>query len=184
MHTGGFMRTTSYHTLHRTGSPPAEPVTLAQAKQYLRVDDTSEDSLITDLITAVRIYAEDYTGRSLTVQDWQVTYRDHLPAVITLPRPPAQAILSLTQQDEGGAVSTIDSSSYRLLDTRRLSLDTPRCAALFTLTYTSGEHPLSASVTTQAMLNHLARCYEYRGDMAPLPPQVRELYDQRREARL
>jgi len=45
-----------------------EPLTLAQVKTYLRVDDDLEDALITALITAAREYAERYENRLLVAR--------------------------------------------------------------------------------------------------------------------
>lgn len=45
-----------------------EPLTLAQAKQYLRVDDDTEDWLIGVQITAAREFAEKYENRLLVAR--------------------------------------------------------------------------------------------------------------------
>lgn len=178
------MRTTPYHSLHRTGTPPAEIITLSEAKQFLRVEHVTDDSLIEAAITAVRQFAEDYTGRSLATQEWELVYLDYLPARIWLPMPPAQSITSLVTEDNDGQATTISATQYRLVSAALVQLHTPIDAPLIRLTYMSGENSLNQSVMKQAMLAHLARCYEYRGEIAPLPPQVRELYDSRREVRL
>jgi uncharacterized phiE125 gp8 family phage protein len=44
----------------------AEPLTLDQAKQNLRVDTSDDDDFITDLIVAAREHVENYTGLVLT----------------------------------------------------------------------------------------------------------------------
>jgi len=46
-------------------APPREPVTLEMAKQFLRVTQPDEDSLISDLILAARIRVETLTASSL-----------------------------------------------------------------------------------------------------------------------
>lgn len=45
-------------------TPPAEePITLSEAKEWCRVTTTDDDSLITSLISAVRIFGERYCNR-------------------------------------------------------------------------------------------------------------------------
>ena len=51
-------------------APTSEPVTLAEAKAYAKVDDTSEDTLITNWIVAARQMVEQATGRKLMSQVW------------------------------------------------------------------------------------------------------------------
>ncbi|MEQ1619683.1 MAG: head-tail connector protein, partial [Terricaulis sp.] len=47
-------------------TPPAsEPITLAEAKLFLRIDQTAEDPLITTLIAAAREAVEVACGRAL-----------------------------------------------------------------------------------------------------------------------
>lgn len=52
--------------------PLEEPVTLAEAKSYLRVDGTDLDGLISDEITNARQFCERYTGLMLITQSVSV----------------------------------------------------------------------------------------------------------------
>lgn len=62
-----------------SGAPEAELVSLADMKNYLRVEDiTEDDDLITGLIKAAREYAETYTGKSL-VKKLYTQYLDSFP---------------------------------------------------------------------------------------------------------
>ena len=71
----------------------AEPVSLAQAKLWLRVDHDAEDDLITALVSAARDYVEAQTGLALAPQTWRLAVRpSELP--VELPRPPFGALLS------------------------------------------------------------------------------------------
>ena len=55
-------------------APTAEPITLAEAKLHLRVNNSVEDALITALITASRQFVEGYTWRPLMTQTVDVVY--------------------------------------------------------------------------------------------------------------
>lgn len=74
-----------------TTAPAAEPWTLDEAKEHLRVTHNEEDGYITRLIVAARRKVERDTGRALVTQGVTL-YLDAFPAVIWLPRPPLQAI--------------------------------------------------------------------------------------------
>jgi len=52
--------------------PAAEPVTLASAKSWLRVDHSSDDTLISGLISAARDHVERYIRRSLVRTTWRM----------------------------------------------------------------------------------------------------------------
>ena len=97
----------------------SEPITLAEAKNFLRVDNSDDDDLIEALITAAREMCEQYTRRILvtTVID---EYFDGFPNyrtpedkdIIYLSRGPVQSIQSLKYVDEIGSEETVSSSSY------------------------------------------------------------------------
>jgi len=59
-----------YRSLVRATEPAAEPVTLAEAKAHLRVDTTAEDDLISALVKAARVWAEEYLDRTLCQTQW------------------------------------------------------------------------------------------------------------------
>ncbi|MFM0330658.1 head-tail connector protein [Paraburkholderia strydomiana] len=55
-----------------TLAPTEEPVTVDEAKLHLRVTDSSEDTLITMLISAARIHAENVCRRVFVTQKWDL----------------------------------------------------------------------------------------------------------------
>ncbi|GGA54196.1 head-tail connector protein [Pelagibacterium lentulum] len=52
--------------------PVDEPISLAQAKAHLRIEDDAEDGLIESLIAAARTHLEAITGSALLRQTWRV----------------------------------------------------------------------------------------------------------------
>ena len=55
---------------------PTEPVTLARAKQHLRVLHSEEDDLIQDYITAARYWVEQYIQKPVVRHDISVYYEE------------------------------------------------------------------------------------------------------------
>ena len=53
-----------------SSAPSSEPLTLSDTKSYLRVDHSSDDSLITSLIIASRQLVEEHTGRALITKTY------------------------------------------------------------------------------------------------------------------
>jgi uncharacterized phiE125 gp8 family phage protein len=100
-------------TLRSITAPASEPVTLAEAKLHLRVSIATDDALITSLITAARVEAEQQTERSFMPQTWELTL-DCFPCVITLNRPPVTSITSLKYLDTAGVQQTLSPSLYAL----------------------------------------------------------------------
>jgi uncharacterized phiE125 gp8 family phage protein len=59
--------------------PAVEPLTLGEAKAYLRVEHGDDDSVIAALIAGARIHVETQTRRVLITQTWRLV-RDSWPA--------------------------------------------------------------------------------------------------------
>ena len=107
-----------YRSLTTLTEPVNEPVSLVEAKAYLRVDNTDEDTLIGTLITAARQWVESYLDRALILR--QLVLRlDTFPVEIELPQPPLSSTgtttaISLTYTLETGTTATLSSSEYRI----------------------------------------------------------------------
>jgi uncharacterized phiE125 gp8 family phage protein len=95
-------------------APAVEPLTLAEAKLYLRVDATTENSLITGMIVSARQMVETYTRRALATQTWDFRYPWFMDTrrPLIVPKAPLQSVTSVTYLDEDGASQTLGSSNY------------------------------------------------------------------------
>lgn len=97
-------------------TPPAvEPVTLADAKAYLRVAHDDDDGVISTLIAAARSHVEAQTRRALISQTWQLR-RDSWPcdgrlAVIPVP---LREVLAARIYDAAGAPHAVDLAAFTI----------------------------------------------------------------------
>lgn len=66
----------NYYQYKKLTTPVALPLDLDFVKNYLKVDDTADDALITFLIKAAAAYVEKYTNRVLLETQFQ-TYRNN-----------------------------------------------------------------------------------------------------------
>lgn len=125
--------------------PPVEPVSLAELKEFLRVDagDSSQDNLIATLAVAARSWAEVFTNRRFVQQTWRLAM-DFFPGyidmklagqkvsspfvsgsnavlvgiryAIALPFPPVQAIAAFTYQDANGHTTVMNPATDYVQD--------------------------------------------------------------------
>ena len=86
--------------------PAAEPITLAEAKAYLKIDAQDEDLLVQSLVTAARVHLEALTGRAFVTQTWRII-RDIWPAngILALPIAPIASISAVRVTTASGVVS-------------------------------------------------------------------------------
>ena len=101
----------------------SEPITLSEAKNFLRVDHSDDDTLISALITASRQMCEEYTRRILvttTIDEYfdkfPMNRWENLSNLIYLSRGPVASITSVKYVDEIGSEVTITSDQY-IIDT-------------------------------------------------------------------
>lgn len=91
--------------------PAEEPISLADAKTHLRVDDPAEDSLIQVFITAARQHVENVCERALMPQVWQ-EQMPSFPASIELRGGVVSAVQSVIYIDQDGVQKILDPSAY------------------------------------------------------------------------
>jgi len=95
-------------------APTEEPVTTAEARSHLRLDDTDFDTQIANLVKAARGKVEAVTARQLVTATYDLTL-DALPvgtATTRLPFGQLQSVTSVTYLDTAGASTTWSSSDY------------------------------------------------------------------------
>jgi uncharacterized phiE125 gp8 family phage protein len=130
-------------SLRRATPPAAEPLTLDELKNHLRVDFDDDDALIASLGVAARSKCEDHIARSFITTGWVLTLdRFPLPQInsatgqaslgwsqlnwsperiypstsepIRIPRADLVAVSSLTYVDPNGTTQTLDPSQYQV----------------------------------------------------------------------
>jgi len=74
-----------------TAAPSVEPISRAEAKAHLRIDASDEDSLLSSLITAGRMFVERTLSLALITETWSF-YLDGWPrsGTIALPIQPVR----------------------------------------------------------------------------------------------
>lgn len=99
----------------QTVAPTVEPVSRTEAKLHLRVDISTDDTLIDSLIQAAREYVEIYTGRAFV----QRTYRadvEYFWDEMRLPHPPIASISHIKYYTAASpaVLTTLAASNYVL----------------------------------------------------------------------
>lgn len=158
-------------------APPAvEPLSLAEAKTWLRVDTTADDDVIGALIASARLVVEALVRRVLVAQTWRIAL-DQAPASgFVLPLSPVRSITAIRVFPLAGPAQTLSADIYALdqdLGTARLLFNaTPpapgRLRDGFEIDLVAGFSDTPAGVPAplrQAMRILIARWYENRGDV-------------------
>lgn len=92
-----------------------QPLTLDEAKLWLRVDGTAENDLITDQIKGATQFVEDEISghRQLITATYEIGVQSWWSYdFLSLPRPPLQAVDWIKYYDTNGTLTTLDSSYY------------------------------------------------------------------------
>jgi hypothetical protein len=178
--------------VYRLITPPSdEPVTLGEAKAWLKVDHVEEDALIQNLITTARERFETLTGQSLMIQQWRA-YLAYWPLQmddhwwdgvregaytwasqtrIDLLHGPVRQIDSFFLFDAEGN-ETVYPAEHYLLDKVRdqlvLKTGAPlpqgeRAANPIEITYTVGYESIPGVIKT-SLLKLVTHLFEHRGD--------------------
>lgn len=103
------------NSIKRTTDSSSELVSVAQAKEHLRVTHSDDDTYIETLITACRQSLEISTHRALgSSQTYQIGYK-RFPTTyhrLVIPNPPIVSVSSLKYYDTNNTLQTVSSSDY------------------------------------------------------------------------
>jgi uncharacterized phiE125 gp8 family phage protein len=96
-------------------APAVEPLSLAEAKAFLRVETNDDDDVIAALIAGSRIHVEAQTRRALITQSWRISF-DAWPDDGWLPILPAplQTLNAARVYDFENVAQTLDPAAFVL----------------------------------------------------------------------
>jgi uncharacterized phiE125 gp8 family phage protein len=98
--------------------PLVEPVSLDEAKAWLRLDSNDEDALLSALIVSARLTLESYTRRFYVTQSWRMTL-DLWPSAtmsrktFSVPLAPMQGVTAIRLYDADEVAQSVDVGAYR-----------------------------------------------------------------------
>ena len=126
--------------LQVTTPPVQEPVSLQEAKEYLRVDDSTDERIVRPFIETARRVAEEHLGRTLMTTTyslfvdgydeladplWEGTrtgpYLNYYKNYINLPKCPIQSVTSVSTFDDSDNETTMAASRYYVDNVREPS---------------------------------------------------------------
>ena len=118
--------------------PTSEPITLAEAKSYLRIDSSGDDALITSLIISARKLCEEHMQRAIMSQTLQLfidtreeiydslwegmrtgPYLNYYKNYIDLPMPTVTAVTHVKTYDDSDNATVFASSKYYVDNARQ-----------------------------------------------------------------
>lgn len=189
-------------TLKLTRPATLLPISIEEAKLYLRADGMYDDTLVSDLVWAAAREIEDYTKRALMAQSWTMSTDslsgleevDNQQVYISIPKPPLIKVDEIIAVRADGTQFLIDTTYYNVIAAdnvariiRKPGKSWPIFADLvcyrieFTCGYeTLGELP---AIMKHVLLRLVAAKYEIRADysieiggsIAPLPDAMKKL---------
>lgn len=120
-----------------TTEPTAEPLSLQEVKEYLRVDDSTDERVVQPLIIAARQFAEEHMNRALMQQTFTLSLDTVLDTesplwegmrtapdinyhknYVVLPKSPVISVTSVKTYDDSDTATTMAASKY-YVDTAR-----------------------------------------------------------------
>ncbi|PPD44502.1 MAG: hypothetical protein CTY15_07265 [Methylocystis sp.] len=99
-------------------APAVEPVSLVEAKSWLREDASDEDQLIQALIVSARMTLEAYTRRFFVTQSWRLIL-DAWPlsvaasSTFAIPFAPFQSVAAIRVYDGADVAQVVSATTYR-----------------------------------------------------------------------
>lgn len=104
-----------YGKLTVNSAPSAEPVSVAEVKTALRIDQAVHDTYLGLLIKAAREFVEIYTRRTLITTTLELRFRVFPAGALRLSRPPVQSVTTVQYRTGVTAAwTTLAASGYHV----------------------------------------------------------------------
>jgi uncharacterized phiE125 gp8 family phage protein len=174
-------------TLRLITAPTVEPVSVETAKSFLRVDQTSDDTLIASLVKAAREKGESMARRAFITQTLEQIFDDWpSDGAFVLWRPSLQSVTSIKYTDFDGVEHTLAASEYTVdADSQpgKVWIDNTPAEALadsggIVIRFVAGYGDAAANVPERiklAILSLVAYWYESR-DVGAVPQNIRSMF--------
>ncbi len=172
-------------------APTVEPLSLAEIKAHLRLEEDADDALLGTMLAAARAAVERYLRRALLAQQWQLVLDGWPAGPVRLPRPPLMQVDAVRVLDAAGTATPVPAGDYAVETRAEPGFLYPSGAATlpapgrtrggieidFTAGYGSDWNDVPAPIR-QALLVMIADLYETRGAAPPaIVGAVRSLLD-------
>ena len=137
----------------------AEPLTVLEVKNYLKVDYNDDDTLIGALISGVREMAEEITGRGLIAKTIVLTLTGETERYVVLPYPDHGTVDSVVLNDTDIlADCVIGGSIQKIVRLPGIYYDIEKLVITYNVL---GECPAGVKI---ALLKNIGELYEKRGN--------------------
>lgn len=110
----------SEHILTLVSAPAETPISLAEAKSYLKYDHTDEDTDVTASIEAATShldYANGILSRAIITQTWKLSLAS--PAIdgtVSLPVTPYASLSSIEYYDDDNVLQTLNTADFHVIE--------------------------------------------------------------------
>jgi uncharacterized phiE125 gp8 family phage protein len=169
--------------------PSIEPVTVAEIKEFARIDHSYEDTLISGFIVAARKQVERYMSKKLIEQTIRLTMDEWNSYIIELPYPPLISVTGVYYVYEDDTTEEYDSDNYYvdantipgrlcIKDGQSPPINDDRIYGGYRIDYKAGfgnsRDDISDNVKSAIMV-WATDLYEGRADIKSAPQRVRAL---------
>lgn len=112
-----------FRSVRRIVEPAVEPVSVAEAKEHLRLlpEQADDDAYIGALISACRYAAEEFTSRTFTATRWQAKFSNWNTCTcrgVEMPYPPLlyddEHSVMITYEEDDGSISYVNDEDLRV----------------------------------------------------------------------
>ena len=143
-----------------------EILTAQNVKDYVRIDTSADDNLISSMITQARIWCENYISRDIVPKN-RTYYLDKTNGLFDLPFGPTASISEIT-------IDGTATTDYEILglDNETIELDGGSAEKVKVTYITSG---INDSLVKQAMLQLISTYYDNRADFITEQNNVSEI---------